>query len=279
MIYDIDATSLTSGYDDSGLSTSAFDKGGSTVLSKTITKTIMSYNVQKWQGYNGLKSIQDIAFSYGADIVGIQEWGTSAAQKIEGEDSAYYLNNEGYENVYITIDDRNHKAIASKNILSDYEEVVYDQWLERRSYTKAYFKMNGHKVALFNTHFDYQTDSAEKFAQAQELLDAVQGETYFVIMGDLNTACTDKNSTEYQSIVQPFIDAGYNVGNSPTGDPLIWTYYNGKTAATSTSIRPTDNIITSANITLGQADTIDTKLTAGLDLAIDHLPLVATITL
>lgn len=279
MIYDIDATSLTNGYDDSGLLTSAYNLGGSAALSKTITKTIMNYNVQKWQGYNALKSIQDIAFSYGADIVGIQEWGTSAAQKIEGEDAAHYLNGEGYDNVYITMDDKNHKAIASKAVLTDYEETVYEQWSEKRSYTKAYFKMNGHKVALFNTHLDYQLDSADKFAQAQELLNAVQNETYFVIVGDLNTDCTDKNSTEYQNVVQPFIDAGYNVGNSPTGDSLIWTFYNGETAGDSTKIRPPDNIITSSNITLGQADTIDTKLTAGLDLTIDHLPLVATITL
>lgn len=279
MIYDIDAVSLSDGYDDSGLATSAFDLAGTSELTKTITKIIMNYNVQKWSGLNGLKSIQDAAFSYGADIIGIQEWGTSSAMKIEGEDSAHYLNGMGYDNVYVAREDKNHKAIASKNILSDVQEIVYDQYLEKRTYTKAYFKMNGKKVALLHTHLDYQLESAEKFAQVQELLDAVQNETYFVIVGDLNTDCTDKNSTEYQNVVQPFIDAGYNVANSPTGDSLIWTFYNGDTAATSTKIRPPDNIITSANITLGTADTIDTKLLEDLNMTIDHLPLVATITL
>lgn len=235
----------------------------------------MSYNVLRWEGDNSMASIQDIAFEYGVDIVGIQEWGYTEAKTINGTNCITYLNNKGYPYVSVTSKDYNHKAIASKYVLKDMEETVYTQSIETRSYTKCYVTIGGQKVALFNTHTDYQLNSTVKFAQIQEILEAVGEEEYFILIGDLNTTCTEKSETEYENCVQPFIDAGYNVANSSVGDDLIWTYYNGKTVELSTQITPPDNIITSANISINNVHTINTKLEDNTGYVIDHLPLVA----
>ena len=274
MIYDKNGNQLFSAYNKSGEPLErAYNKNGEEIFPENILK-VMSYNVLRWDGYNSLKVIQDIAFGFGADLVGIQEWGYTSSKTIEGTNCETYLNGFGYSDIRITSDDYNHKALASKYQLSNYSETVYAASHETRSYTKAYFTFNNKQIAWFNTHTDYQEDNY-KYNQIQELLAAVENEEYFIITGDLNTTCTDKNSTEYENCVQPFIDAGYNVANSPVGDPLVWTFYSGKTVGESSQITPPDNIITSANIEIVSVNTIDTKLSASGAYVIDHIPIVA----
>lgn len=276
-VYNIDGIDTDTAYDiDGTLLNQAYDIDGNELLDDNQLK-VMSYNVQYWRGNNGMKSIQNIAFGDGADIVGIQEWGTAQSPTIDGTDCISYLNSFGYTDVTVTSLDYNHKAVASKYPMTNKSETVYNQSIETRSYTKSYFEFNGKTIAFFNTHTDYQLNSTIKFAQIQELLTAVSNEEYFILTGDLNTTCTNKAETEYLNCVQPFIDAGYNVANSPVGEDLIWTYYNGATVAESTQITPTDNIITSSNIAIIDVYTIDTKLTANTGNVIDHIPLVAVL--
>lgn len=267
-LYDKDGSSLLEAYDKSG--TLIFPDGASVIK-------VMSYNVLRWEGYNSLKAIQNIAFDYGAEIVGIQEWGTTEAKTIGGQNCIAYLNGFCYDDVYVSSLDVNHKAVASKIPMTDKTEVVYSQNIERRSYTKSYFTVGGNRIAFFNTHTDYQVGSAIKYAQIQELLAAVSNEEYFILTADLNTTCTEKSESEYIRCVQPFIDSGFNVANAPVGDPLIFTYWNGKTVAESTQITPPDNIITSSNIDILNVQTIETKLSANGTYVIDHIPLIATL--
>ena len=274
MIYSVSSTPLTECYKTNGENASvAYELNGDVAF--RVLK-IMSYNLQRWEGYNSMKTVQDIAFGYGADIIGIQEWGYTASKTIGGTNCADYIEGFGYDNLYITSSDYNHKAIASKFAMSDMTETVYEESIETRSYTKSYFTFDGKTIAFFNTHTDYQKDSSVKFAQLQELLDAVAEESYFILTGDLNTDCSAKTDTEYQNGPQIFIDSGFNVANSPTGEPLIWTGYSGKTVALSDHITPADNIITSANIKIVNVNTIDTKLTIGTNV-IDHIPIVAEV--
>lgn len=278
MVYDVDGNALSVIYDiDGNVSPVGYDVDGNLVHPSDPVGTlkVMSYNVLRWEGYNSQKAIQNVAFNYGADIIGMQEWGYTESKTIEGTNCISYLNGFGYDDVVVTTSDVNHKAIASKLALSDYSETVFNQSIETRSYTKCYVTAGGKRIAVFNTHTDYQLNSAVKFAQIQELLSAVANEPYFILFGDLNTTCTNESDTEYQNCVQPFIDAGYNVANSPVGSALIWTYYNGNTVAESTQITPPDNIITSANIAISNAETIGTKLSASGNYVVDHLPLVA----
>ena len=280
MIYDINGNELNAIYSKSGGVDVGYDVEGNQVFpSSPLVQTlkVMTYNVLRWEGYNSQKSIQDIAFGSNADIIGIQEWGYTEAKTIGGTNCISYLNGFGYDNVRVTSADYNHKAMASKYELTDYSETVFNQSIETRSYTKCYINVGNKRIALFNTHTDYQINSSVKFAQIQELLSAVSNEPYFILFGDLNTTCTNKSEAEYLNCVQPFIDAGYNVANSPTGSELIWTYYNGKTVAESTQITPPDNIITSPNIEISNVETIDTKLSASGAYVIDHLPLMVSL--
>ena len=274
MIFAYDGTLLNSCYlSNGGKAPDAYDVKGAKVYPSPLT--VMSYNLQRWEGYNSLKDIQDIAFGAGADIIGIQEWGYTASKTIESTDCEVYLETFGYQ-TELTEDDVNHKALATKLAIEDYSETVFAASYETRSYTKCYISVNGQRVAWFNTHLDYQTDDV-KYNQVSELLDAVSDEEYFILTGDLNTTCTTKSDLEYIKCVMPFVNAGYNVANSPEGQSLLMTYYNSNTVAQSTLITPPDNIITSANIEITDVRLINTKLSAGGAYVIDHLPIIATL--
>ena len=280
-VYDLNENILTSVYANDGNEIdTAYDMDGNVVFSKRPIESdirIMSYNVQKWKYINEIKEIQDVAFGYyDADIIGIQEWGNGGT--IGDKSAQNYIADFGYPNIYITTLDVNHKGIASKIGMTDMTEVVYSQNIERRSYTKSYFTCKGKQIAFFNTHTDYQYNNSIKYAQVQELLQAVSNEEYFILTADLNTTCSTKQEIEYTTIVFPFIQAGYNVANSPNNTNLIWTFYSGKTAETSGQITPPDNIITSSNIDIIDVFVDTTKLTNNpTDYGIDHIPLIADI--
>ena len=278
-IYDRFGNQLSVAYDRHGNPVEkAYDRHGSLVFQSKPSLKVMSYNVQYWNNTNSVVSTQNIAFGDGADIVGIQEWGASADRTIGGQSCIEYLNGFGYETVWVSSLNYNHTAIASKLELSDRSEVVYSTFHERRSYTKSYFTFEGKRIALFNTHLDPEEDEV-MYTQASEILNAVKSETYFILIGDFNVGSKTKEGTSFQRVVQPFIDEGFNVANSMPNEDLIWTFYNGKTVADSTSITPPDNIITSANISIDNVYTIDTKLHISNSSGIDHIPLVAVLTL
>lgn len=269
-MYDIDGNVLTSAFDISGMEIKAVH-GISEML------RVMCYNIQRWSGNNALASIQDVAFGNGAAIVGIQEWGNSitTSASIGGKSIPDYLAGKGYSDLYVSSLDVNHKAIASMIKMEDMSETRYSQSHETRSYTKSYFTFGGKRIALFNTHLDYQVESSIKFLQAKELLAAVAQEESFILTGDLNTTVRSTSENEFVQIVKPFIDAGYNVANG--GEPwgLLMTYYSGSTVEGSTQITPPDNIITSADIEIANVYLDTTKLTAGTGNVIDHIPLIA----
>lgn len=269
-MYDIDGKTLTTAYDIYG---TAIDS----VHNIEEKLRVMCYNIQRWSGNNALASIQDVAFGSGAVIVGMQEWGNSitTSASIGGKSIPDYLAGKGYSDLYVSSLDVNHKAIASMIKMEDMSETRYSQSHETRSYTKSYFTFGGKRIALFNTHLDYQVESSIKFLQAKELLAAVAQEKSFVLMGDLNTTVQSTSENEFIQIVKPFIDAGYNVANG--GEPLglLMTFYNGTTVEGSSQITPPDNIITSADIEISNVYLDTTKLTAGTGNVIDHIPLIA----
>lgn len=269
-MYSIDGKTLTAAYDIYGTAINSVHGIGETLR-------VMSYNVQRWEGSNALSSIQDVAFGQEASIIGIQEWGynVSASATIGGTAITGYLAAKGYGNLYVSEQSYNKTAIASKITLSDMSETVYTQSLETRSYTKSYFTIGGKRIAFFNTHLDYQVESSIKFLQAQELLEAVEQEESFILMGDLNTTVQSTSENEFIQIVKPFIDAGYNVANGGAPWGLLMTCYNGTTVEGSSQITPPDNIITSADIEIVNVYLDTTKLTAGTGNVIDHIPLIA----
>ena len=269
-MYDIYGNAVSTAYDISGKALDSANDIGETLR-------VMSYNVQRWEGSNALSSIQDVAFGQGASIIGIQEWGynVSASATIGGTSIAGYLAAKGYSNLYVSEQSYNKTAVASKNGLADMSETVYTQSIETRSYTKSYFTFGGKRIAFFNTHLDYQAESAIKFQQAKELLAAVAQEETFILTGDLNTTVQSASENEFVQIVKPFIDAGYNVANGGAPWGLLMTCYNGTTVEGSSQITPPDNIITSADIEIVNVYLDTTKLTVGTGNVIDHIPLIA----
>lgn len=279
-IYSSSGTELVTVYNSAGVQLPrAYNASGEEVFPANPYLRVMTYNVQRWLWGNAVKATQDEAFANNADIVGIQEWGYSSSLTIEGQNCVDYIASKGYPNISITSLDVNHKAVASKYPMSDYTETVFSVSRETRSYTKAYFVYKGVRIAFFNAHLDYAKNDTYKFQQAAELLAAVENEDFFILTGDFNTTCSDKSETEYQSIVQPFVDAGYNVANSPDGEDLIMTYFEGNTVEEATSIRPTDNIITSPNIRFVNLFVDDYKLHHDSGYVIDHIPLIADLEL
>lgn len=275
-VYDVNGNAINELFNLSGgeLQT-AYDIDGVEIF-HPYDMRIMSYNVRWFTEENQYGYIQNPPFGRNADIIGIQEYSTGTIGKIDGVSAPTYMANKGYPYQYTSTLDYNHKIVVSKIPMNDISETVYSASHETRSYQKMYFTYKGKRIALFNTHTDYQLDNY-KYNQIAELVNAVAEEEYFILVGDLNTTCTDKGDTEYIKCVQPFIDNGYNVANSAVGEDLFWTFYNGKTESLSTQITPPDNIITSANIDIINVFVDTTKLNYNTGYAIDHIPLVADI--
>lgn len=248
----------------------------------TYDKTIMTFNIQRWLNINSDINLMDAIFSaHNPSIVGFQEYYLTST--IGGYDTnEYLLRKWNYSAIGDpTVGDYYTKAVASHHPITDAISVDYSQWYERRSYQKMYVQIGDKRIAVFNTHLDTTSYNASgqlyKYIQANELLEAVSNEKYFIIVADLNTTCTSTADLDYVNQVKPFIDAGYNVANCNDvfGFNNTWTGGDG----TSGDWDPTDNIITSSNIRINSVEVDQTKLDANTGKTIDHLPLVAHVTI
>ena len=249
----------------------------------TYDKTVMNFNIQRWLNINSDINLMDTIFnSHNPSIVGFQEYYLTST--IGGYDTdEYLLSKWNYSAVgEPTVGDYYTKAVASHHPITDATSVDYSQWYERRSYQKMYVQIGDKLIAVFNTHLDtshtYNLEGEQyKYVQARELLEAVSHEKYFIIFADLNTTCTSTAHLDYINQVKLFVDAGYNLANcnDKFGFNNTWTGGNG----TSGDWFPTDNIITSSNIRINSVEVDQTKLDANTGKTIDHLPLVAHLTI
>ena len=171
-----------------------------------------------------------------------------------------------------TINYQAHKIATKNTPIANYQSVDFVNAVGNYpGYEKGYITVGGKTICLVNTHLS-TTQSFQK-AQAREILDAVANEEYFIVCGDFNTVIHALTDTDYTEIIKPFVDAGYNTANC--GDFGIFpTYY--RTSNPDDDYHPaTDQIITSANITIVGVYSDKTKLTDGLNDKIDHLPFYA----
>ena len=225
---------------------------------------VMSYNNQSWTGSNSWAYMGAVIEGYDVDIMGTQE-----------SHSNSNLTNIGYA---YSASGTSENIVFSKLPLSNITEKKYDTTRSDtagRWYQKMYFTFNGKTVALFNTHLETSGYETHKVAQAQELFEAVQNESYFIITGDFNTVCKSVNDTEYTTIMKQFVDAGYNIANCSSQWGFKDTWTDGKTA--SGTWYPCDHVITSANIQMSNVvvDTTKIAICEANDLVIDHLPIIA----
>lgn len=272
-IYNIGGTEINSAYSASGsVLANAYALDGTPVSGTVLT--VMTYNVMRWEGLNANKTIQDEAFvTRGADIIGIQEWGYNASGgSVGGIAVLTYLDDCGYDHVEVGTSIYNKNALVSKYALSNVSEAVFAQD-SSTSYQKCYFTFNGKSICWINTHLLTSSQEAGNVAEAGVIFDAVENETYFIITGDFNTVCKSVNDTEYTTIMKQFVDAGYNVANCSAQHGFIDTWTDGTTIED--IWYPCDHIITSSNINMISVVRDMTKVEAETGSVIDHVPLIA----
>ncbi len=242
---------------------------------KKSSLVVMSFNIQRSKGINADAEVMDAVFTkYNPDIVAFQEYDTS--KSLDGVTVDTFLHRYWkYKAVGDTTIANYTKAVYSYLGLSNPTTTYYTSYYESRSYQKMYTYVGGKRIAIFNTHLDYNTPY--KYNQAAELLEAVSQEEYFILIGDINTVCKSTDDADYVNIVKPFADSGYNLSNCTEEHGFLDTWFGGTDLSGGTH-QQTDNIITSANITIDRVSVDTIKADAHLGLTIDHLPLVAYLT-
>lgn len=281
MIFDVDGNTLTTAFNTLGAELEqAYDINGTEVWSTSNALRIMSFNVGSWGGYAQyvpdeeteyyLNLYRTIFGTNDADIVGIQEYctrfGTSSALTLLGEfyPYIYYVNRKSNPT-------KAGRAIASKYALSNTAEINFTaQNGEVRSFLTSTFSFKGKTIYMVNTHLALVTTTIS--AQVQELLDYVSDKEYWILTGDFNARFNSTDSEGYQTLIEPFANAGYHFANG--GDfGFIPTFYGSE------GWQCIDNIFTSANIDITDVYRDETKLSATLTYGIDHLPLIADVTI
>ena len=284
-VYDINGDAVYHVYDTEGQSANhAYDIDGEVIFTETPTNlSVMTYNVGGWYIGSGQNvpeakdasyyALQDgILSEYETDILCIQEyWDTFSGA---GRTALSVL-----EPYYEDIEAKNGtsqyfgRAICSNYELSDYTINTYAAEYNRY-YDKAYITVDGKQIAIFTTHLGLT--EANRQVEAVELLYYLANEPYFILCGDLNTKCTSTSDNDYVNVIKPFVDAGYHCANNTTERGFNMTSYD--TSTVSDQGGQCDNIITSANITIDSVVIDTTKLTDSLGDKIDHLPVIAYLT-
>lgn len=277
-VYDISGNSLSTVYGIDGTSLSqAYDISGNEIFSGSgTTIKVATYNVGGWYIGSGtnvptaykseyVSLQQSILSAVDADILCFQEYWNEFCDDGTTADSVIgsYFTQQEKTNADSTW---NGHVIASNGYtLSDYQSITFEHYYANApSYEKCYITVDDKTIAVFNTHLSTAAGGMKE-PQSEEMLAAVSGEEYFILMGDFNTEVSD-----YADIIQKFVDAGYNSANLNGSENYLYTYYTSGGVG-----KPTDQIITSANITISSVSVNTIKLSDDIGNKIDHIPLIA----
>ena len=241
--------------------------------------TVMTFNNQGWTGINSDINLMNSIFEkYKPDIVGFQEYcigysigGVHTDDYVKSICPDLFVGPPDYEIVC--------NAIASKYELTEPTATSYaSQAGNLRYYQKSYIFVNGIKIAVFNTHLEMTSNYSYKKAQTLEIVAVCAQEDNFILIGDFNTNVKSPEDAAYADFVKPFVDAGFNLANCSEKFGYMNTWTSGTTADHS-SWCPADNIITSPNIRIDRAFVDRAKIEADTGKVIDHLPVVAYLTI
>ena len=273
-IYDIDGNTLDSCYDIDGTDLPlAYDVDGEIIYSQETTLTVMTYNVQWFTGINGQQQMQQsIINTYAPDLIGLQELTQNGTVPTIGQNvlSGYTLRLSNHKN-YIAFAS---KLPLSNVIVQDFQsQDPYDMstWGETRAYMLADLTKNGKTIKWLNTHLCVH-NLEYKSAQFAEIFNLIKDMEHVIITGDFNLITWD----EYDDTFKMFADAGFKLANT-TGVKT----YTDLTSATSLADfkQPTDNIIVSSDIDIDSVVFDTTKLSNLNGNAIDHVPVIVTLTI
>ena len=224
--------------------------------------------------------MQDLIISkYAPDIIGFQEVSKTSSFPTVG---ANMIANYSYRQLSSHY---NYLGIASKIPFSSYSNADYQtqdtagDGSERRAYQKCYITVEGRQIAWFNTHLCY-ANATPKHAQMTELFNLAKNEDYFIITGDFNSVCLSAEDADYIGMYKQFVDAGCNLVNCSPAAGFTKTSTPNTYAATLADLTySTDSIIVSPNIDIDSVVFDDTKLSYLDGNPIDHIPLIATLSI
>lgn len=278
-VYSKDGTEVNAVYDLSRQIIRAYDIDGNIVY-RLSNLRVCTYNVGGWYIGSGTNVPVDYKTEYvnlqqsildavNADIVGFQEyWDTFCADGTTADSviGSYFTQQE---KTNATTKWNGHVIASNGYTLQDYESIRFEAYYSNApSYERCYITVEGKNVCIINTHLSTAA-GGQKEPQSQEIFDAVADEDYFIVLGDFNTEVSD-----YDAIVKKFVQAGYHSANLNGTEHYLNTYYNASGVG-----KPTDQIITSANITIDNVEVNTIKLNDLLTDKIDHIPLIADLSI
>lgn len=241
----------------------SYDASGIPVLSNKIR--LVSLNIESFSPRN-VYALNHILANYKPDFIQMQE--------AIGSENSFELYLPKYAK-YFGQQSSWRTGVASYFGVLENNFKAYDvnSTEGKRGYQKTILNVCGKRVILVNTHLETQEYVRGK--QAEELFNLVKDEEYFIISGDLNVACKSITDADYISVIKPFVDIGCNLANCTEETGFINTWTSSTTDMTEGY--PTDNIITSGNITFDELIFDYHKLSYGGDTEIDHIPIFAVL--
>lgn len=286
MIYDKGGNTLSNVYDANGSPLQyAYDKDGNTIYTATDTiLKLMTYNVGQWYIGSGdnVPADKDAAYyalqngmiqNANADVLFINEYwdvfsktGRTALSLLE--QYFPYIHTESGGSGYFG------RAICSKYPLTDYTKHSYSNE-SSRYYDSAVITVDGKEITLVITHLS--TDQDKRMVQIPELITYLSALDRFIAAGDYNTGVKPNISDgRYETNVVPFLEAGFHMANFSSWGYLVTCNDGVDGTGQDYCI---DNIVASDNITFTNAYVDTTKLTDSISAKIDHMPLIATVTI
>ncbi len=286
MIYSIDGTPLQDAYGLDGQALSAaYAIDGTQIFPSSFPLKVMTYNVGQWYyGSGDNVPANEDEFFYALqngmiqqddpDVLCLQEYwkvfsktGRTALSMLQ--QYFPYIHEEGGNSGYFG------RCICSKYPISNYTIRTYTAE-SSRYYDSCIVTVHGVPITFVNTHL--ATTQANRDLENPELIAYVQSLSRFVLCGDFNTEIIYNTASvedeRYIENVKPYLDAGLNSANFIPPHFLMTciNWVNGNHLCL-------DNIYTSAGITVDSAYVDDAKLDALPENRVDHMPLIAELTI
>ena len=289
-IYDAGGISLNAAYDADGTGlNSAYDASGNEIWSAAppppFSLKVMEYNVGEW--YIGNASIvpadKDAEYyalqngmiaSADPDIMLICENRQNFSQAGRTTLSVLspyfpYIHQQGNSG-YMS------RAICSKYPISNYATHDFGDGRDNY-YDTCTVTIDGKEITLVVTHLLYSSGSQTvKLAQFATLMNYLATLDSFICGGDLNQLdCKSTSGSDYTNMIVPILEAGYHCANCSDLGFLI-TYSDEPNGSWNGCL---DNIITSSDISITSAYVDTTKLADNIADKVDHMPLIAELTI
>lgn len=284
-IYDAEGNQLYHAYDAEGNELAhAYDAEGNAIFSRApIILKAMTYNVGGWYIGSGTnvptaKDAEYYALQYAmiqnadADILCIPEyWDTFS----ETGRTALSLLSQFYPYIETRNGDTQYygRAICSKFPITNY--VVNNYTNQNRYYDKATVNIGGINVSVLVT-LPTPHDADTRKSQIKQLFDYVKNEEYMILCGDFNTVMNDATDQDYINNYPQFIENGDHLANG--GEFGFFNTHAGRNNLPADG-GCLDQIITSAKIQITAVSTDQTKYNDGIDDYVDHIPLIANLSI